>query len=100
MTDAGSIGLRSGALVINRSVTMRAGGCQLEFAGSDPKTAHNAQEQPAGTRRGQAGKEKDTKAAPDKRQAPLLLPSSGGRKGKQDPVAESAAAPPRRRRKM
>ena len=47
-----------------------------------------AQEQPGVAPRGQARKQPDTKAAPDRCQAALLLPLSGRRKTKREPITE------------
>ena len=53
-----------------------------------------AQETPA--KGGRTNKEKRTRAVSDRRQASLLLPLSGGRKGKEQPTVEE---PTRSRRK-
>jgi hypothetical protein len=52
-----------------------------------------------GAKRATAGRAKPAKAAPDRRQTPLLLPLSGGRKRKEEPVAQPTAIAPTRRRK-
>jgi len=56
-----------------------------------------AKESPA--KAGRAGKGQWTKATPDRRQASLLLPVSGGRKRKEQPAEELSTAGTRRRRK-
>ena len=57
-----------------------------------------AQQAPA-TKGARASKEKRTKAVPDRRQPSLLLPVAGGRRKKEEPVAEQPTHSHTRRRK-
>jgi hypothetical protein len=56
-----------------------------------------AQEASAGS--GMANKGKRTKALPHRRQPSLLLPVSGGRRAKKEPVAQHTTVTARRRKK-
>ena len=58
-----------------------------------------AQEAGAEPKQAAASKPARSKSAPDRRQAPLLLPVAGGRKKKETPTAETVAAPAQRGRK-
>ena len=58
-----------------------------------------AQEAAAEPKTAAVSKPTRVKPAPDRRQAPLLLPVAGGRKKKEPATAEPVAAPPSRSRK-
>ena len=58
-----------------------------------------AQDATAEPKQAAAGKPARPRAAPDRRQAPLLLPVAGGRKKKEPATAEPVAAPAPRGRK-